>query len=264
MSFFKAVGICAGYGQKEIIDNIDFSLERGKILGILGANGCGKTTLLKSICGILPHKGYCDLDGIRLETLPPKQLALLCSYIPQRSGISIDISVLDVVLMGVNPQLGLLQQPNKSMRESAMRALCTVGLQDKFDQNFQHLSEGQKQLCILARSLLSDCKLMLMDEPESALDFPHRHQVLDTLRTCCDRGNGSMILTLHDPNLALNYCDQLLLLAHGSVVGMLHPKTESLESMEQTLKAVYGPVNIVKCTTKKGSEQLVLLKEASE
>lgn len=174
MSVFVAEGLRAGYGKDPVIEDISFGLEGGELAGVLGANGCGKTTLLKAVCGILPHGGRCVLDGTVLEACPPRQLAKLCSYIPQRSGISIDISVLDVVLMGFNPHLGLLEHPNKSMREAALRILEEIGLGGMEEKNYLHLSEGQKQLCILARTLVSGGQLLLLDEPESALDFRFR------------------------------------------------------------------------------------------
>ena len=114
MSFFSADSIRAGYGGKCILHNISFGVEKGHLTGILGANGSGKTTLLKAVCGILPHSGTCTLDGKRLEALSPRALARHCSYIPQRSGICIDISALDVVLMGFNPRLGLLEHPGSA------------------------------------------------------------------------------------------------------------------------------------------------------
>ena len=105
MSQVRIRDLTAGYGGKNIIDGISFDLNCGEITGILGANGCGKTTLLKTICWILPHRGTCTVDGTVLEGLPAKKLGRLCGYIPQRSGISIDIPVLDAVLMGFNPVL---------------------------------------------------------------------------------------------------------------------------------------------------------------
>ena len=117
MSLFSANSISAGYGKHNVIENVSFDLDAGTLMGIVGANGSGKTTLLKSLCGILPHQGNCVLSDTVLEELPPKQLAKLVSYIPQRSGISSDISALDVVLMGFNPRLGLLEHPNKTMKE---------------------------------------------------------------------------------------------------------------------------------------------------
>ena len=151
MSDFTVKNICAGYGKRNVIENVSFQLEKGTLMGVLGANGSGKTTLLKALCGILPHRGMSVLDGVELEKCSPKQLARLVSYIPQRSGISIDISVLDVVLMGFNPKLRLLEHPTKQMKEAALNVLQQVGLGGKEYENYLHLSEGQKQLCVFAR-----------------------------------------------------------------------------------------------------------------
>ena len=261
MSYLSVNGITAGYGKQNIIENISFRLEDGILIGIVGANGSGKTTLLKALCGILPHEGSCMLEDAVLEHLSARQLAQLVSYIPQRSGISIDISALDVVLMGFNPQLGLLEHPTKQMKEAAMQALNQVGLSGKEEMNYLHLSEGQKQLCILARTLVSDSKLLLLDEPESALDFRFRHQMLSLLRKWIASGNRSAIVTLHDPTLALNYCDRLLLLAKGNLLGILEPKTDPLDKMEQMLQQVYGGISLRQCQNRKGESQIVVLSE---
>lgn len=263
MSYLYAKGISAGYGKQNVIENISFELEAGCLMGILGANGCGKTTLLKAICGILPHRGSCTLDKIVLEDISPKQIAKLVSYIPQRSGISIDISVLDVVLMGFNPRLGLLEYPTKEMKDTAMQALIQVGLEGKAEANYLHLSEGQKQLCILARTLVSDSKLLLLDEPESALDFRFRHQMLFLLRSWVESKQRNAIVTLHDPTLALNFCDKLLLLSDGSVLGIIKPKSDELDKMEQMLSMVYGPISLQRCHNSKGEAQIVMLREDS-
>ena len=261
MSFFSASQICAGYSGKPILRNISFTVEKGCLTGILGANGSGKTTLLKALCGILPHCGECALEGIALEGLSERRLARFCSYIPQRSGISIDISALDVVLMGFNPRLGLLEHPNSAMKASAWQALKQVGLSGMEEENFQHLSEGQKQLCILARTLVTDSRLLLMDEPESALDFRLRYEMLAQIRRWLQEGDRCGIITLHDPSLALNDCDALLLLSDGELVGRICPKTDPLDQMEQLLEKIYGPVSLVRCRKQSGEEQLVMLKE---
>lgn len=261
MSFFSADHLTAGYGNGHVIRDISFTLNEGCLMGILGANGSGKTTLLKAICGILPHEGSCHLEQTRLEQLSVRQKARLCSYIPQRSGISIDIPVLDVVLMGFNPRLGLLAQPTKAMTQAALEALARVGLGEKAQMNYLHLSEGQKQLCILARTMVSGSKLLLLDEPESALDFRHRYQSLSLLRSWVQQTGSSAIVTLHDGGLALNYCESLLLLSQGRVLGMLHPRTDTLETMEQMLSRVYGPVSLQYVTAKNGSRQLTMINE---
>ena len=264
MSFFCVDSVAAGYGTVNIIENCSFSVEKGTIVGILGANGSGKTTLLKAICGILPHCGTCSLDGTVLEALTVRQTARLLSYIPQRSGIAIDISPLDVVLMGFNPKLGLLEHPTRAMKELAQRTLAQVGLGGKEHVNYLHLSEGQKQLCILARTLVSDCKLLLLDEPESALDFRLRHQMLEHLRAWVAEKQVSALITLHDPSLALNGCDKLLLLADGVLIGELKPRSDSLQEMERLLSQVYGAISLQVCKNRAGKDVLIMLKEDSE
>ena len=261
MSYFTVQKLCAGYAGAPIIRNLSFSISSGKLLGILGANGSGKTTLLKALCGIHSHDGTCSLEGTLLDDMSARQIARLVSYIPQRSGISIDISVLDVVLMGFNPQLHLLEYPNDSMRRQAIRALETVGLLSRAHDNYLHLSEGQKQLCILARTLVTDSRLLLLDEPESALDFRFRYRMLQTIRSWLQNASRCAIVTLHDPTLALNYCDELLLLKDGQSIGLLHPGEDSCERMSALLSVIYGSVTVTACCDKTGKQHLVMLKE---
>lgn len=261
MSFFSVHNLTTGYGKHAILENISFQLEDGCILGILGANGCGKTTLLKAMCGILPHEGKCTLEQTILEELSPKQLAKHVRYIPQQSGISIDISALDVVLMGFNPYLGLLEYPTESMKKDALDALAAVGLSGKEHTNYLHLSQGQKQLCILARTLVADSKLLLLDEPESALDFRFRYRMLSLLQNWVSSGKRSAIVTLHDPALALNFCDRLLLLSEGGILSIENPKTRSLAEMEKNLGVLYGNISLQVCYNRSGESKIVMLKE---
>ena len=264
MSGLSVNGIRAGYGSRRVIDDLSFSMENGRVMGILGANGSGKTTLIKCICGILRHEGECMLEGVKLEVLSSRQRALKCSYIPQRSGISIDISVLDVVLMGFNPQLGLLERPSGNMKEQALHALERTGLDGLADKNYMHLSEGQKQLCILARTLVANGRLLLLDEPESALDFRYRYRMLSIIRDWVGRDGRMALVTLHDPMLALNGCDDLLVLKDGHSIGILHPKTDAFGKMEEMLCAVYGKVSLTACSDSTGKKHIVMLKEGEE
>lgn len=261
MSFFKVSSLCVGYGGQSILEDVSLSVESGCVMGILGANGSGKTTLLKGICGILPNKGSCMLDGTALEGLSARKLAQLCSYIPQRSGIAIDISALDVVLMGCNPRLGLLEQPNASMREEARQMLALVGLSGREEENYLHLSEGQKQLCMLARTLVTDSRLLLLDEPESALDFRFRYRMLAIIKDWVLQKRRAALVALHDPMLALNACDKLLLLQDGGATEILCPKSDSLAAMQQKLSKIYGPVSLMYCTDRQGKAHLVMLNE---
>ena len=183
---------------------------------------------------------------------------------PQRSGIAIDISALDVVLMGFNPQLKLLEHPTNAMKEAALEALEWVGLGGKEDKNYLHLSEGQKQLCIMARTIVSGSKLLLLDEPESALDFRHRYRMLEILKNWVLENRRSAVVTLHDPALALECCDRLVLLKDRQVLGILHPASDPLPEMEMTLSRIYGTISLIKCPDRTGREHLVMLKEREE
>ena len=261
MSFFSVKDISAGYGKNLILRDLSFSMSQGCIMGILGANGSGKTTLIKAICGILAHKGVCLLEGTVLENMSSKETAKRVSYISQRSGVSIDISVLDVVLMGFNPQLGLLEHPTKAMQDAAVKALSEVGLAGRENNNYMHLSEGQKQLCILARTMVSESRLLLLDEPESALDFQHRYATLGKIRNWVDKKAGGAIITLHDPSLALNYCDKLMLLKDGQLLKILTPGEDALEEMEYALSEIYGSVSLRWCINRSGKKCLIMLKE---
>lgn len=261
MSFFTVEALAAGYGGRQVLRGVTLQAEAGQMVGVLGANGSGKTTLLKAVCGILPHTGACTLDGLRLEGLRPRQLARRVRYIPQRSGISIDLSALEVVLMGFNPHLGLLERPTPAMREQAKAALARVGLAGREEENYLHLSEGQKQLCILARTLAAGGDLLLLDEPESALDFRHRYRMLELLQDWVRQGRRAAVVTLHDPALALNCCDRLVILAQGQVKAVLAPAADPLEEMERQLAAVYGAVSLCWCRDRAGRAQLVMLKE---
>ena len=261
MAILEVENLRKSFNELEVLKDISFSLERGEITGVIGANGSGKTTLLKALCGTLPHEGTCMLNGQHLAALSARSIARLISYIPQRSGIAIDLSALDVVLMGFNPQLKLLEQPTRSMHQKAQQALEQVGLGGREEENYQHLSEGQKQLCILARTLVSGCPLLLLDEPESALDFRHRYEMLTLLRRLTDASQTSALVTLHDPNLALNACDQLLLLHEGRVCSVLRPRQDPPEQMEQALRGIYGPVSLQRIPRRNGRPQLIMLKE---
>lgn len=261
MSSFDVKGLCAGYGSRRVIDGLSFSLESGRLMGILGANGSGKTTLIRSICGILRHEGECTLAGVRLEELSARRLSRLCSYIPQRSGIAIDISALDVVLMGFNPQLGLLEHPTREMKRQALDALAQAGIGDLAEMNYMHLSEGQKQLCILARMLVSQGQLLLLDEPESALDFRFRYRMLEIIRGWVVGEGRFALVALHDPMLALNYCDELLLLKDGRSIGALRPGSDSMDRMEALLQELYGSVSLTRCTDRAGRQHIIMLNE---
>ena len=261
MSLLEVRGLRVSYGKRSILQNVSFEIGEGELVGVLGANGCGKTTLLKAICGILPHAGECRLEGSALEHLSPRRIAALCGYIPQRSGVEIDISVLDAVLMGFNPQLKLLEYPNEQMKKEAREALAAVGLGERAEESYLSLSEGQKQLCLLARTLVSRGRLLLLDEPESALDFCYRDRMLSLLRAWVAAEKRGALVALHDPNLALQYCDRLLLIDGGEAVAAIAPARDDPIAMAAALSVIYGEVSLHRCQDRTGKAHLVMLKE---
>lgn len=244
--------LSAGYGGNLVLRDVSFSLQEGTVTALLGANGSGKTTLMKAICGIVPHKGSCLVGDNVLEELAAKQLAGLVSYIPQRSGIAIDLTALEVVLMGFNPQLRLLQSPTREMTKQAQQALEDVGIDAT--KNYLDLSEGQKQLCILARAMVSCGKVLLLDEPESALDLRNRYEIF---RAMGKHFHGKTVLAaLHDPQLALQTADTLLLLKDGMIDAVLHPREDDLETMERALSQIYSA-----CRLHRVEDQVVMIKK---
>lgn len=182
---------------------------------------------------------------------------------PPKSGITIDLTVLDVVLMGYHPDLSLLHPPTVQMKEHAKATLTMVGLPDREQANYNQLSEGQKQLCILARTFVGARKLLLLDEPESALDFRFRNQMMQHLRTYVTAHDACALVTLHDPSLALNTCDELLVLSNGTHSGKISPKSTPVSKMESLLSSIYGTINITKLHDKSGNEHLVMIQEES-
>lgn len=259
---FAVQNLCAAYGSKAVLQGVSFSISQpGQLVGLLGANGSGKTTLLRAVCGSIPHTGQCLLNGLPLESLSTRQLAQQVSYVPQHSGISIAMSALDVVLMGFNPHLRLLEQPNAAQRTAAYEALQQVGLAALAQQDYLTLSGGEQQLCILARTLIERSALLLLDEPDSALDFHNRTQLLRLVAQLVQRDGHTGILCLHDPAPALAFCDILLLLKDGRLAAELHPKTDSLAAMQDALCQIYGPVELLSVQDRAGRSRLVLLPE---
>lgn len=256
---FTADNLSIGYGKKDVLSNISFSLTPGTITGLLGANGSGKSTLLKALCRQLPYKGTCRLQSRMLTDFSLRKLAGAVSYIPQRSGISISLPLIDVVLMGFNPDLKLLERPSPKQQEEARRALVAVGLAGKEMEDYLTLSEGQKQLCILARTIVENTSLLLLDEPDSALDFHNKYRMMQILQRLTHDQEKAALICLHDPNLALDYCDQLLLLKDGRCFTSLLPAADSLAQMQEALSKIYGSVSLVQCRDEQNHTRRVLL-----
>ena len=263
-AFLSICDIHAGYGKKEILHGINFVVEPHTLTALVVANGCGKSTLMKCIANQLSYKGECVLLHEKLSQMSLKKLARKVSYMPQKSSLSIAISVLDVVLMGFNPVLKLMERPSQAHKELALEALRKVGLNGFENRDYQTLSEGEKQLVILARIFVEDTKILLLDEPDSALDFQNRYRVIKKIRQMILGKEKAGIICIHDPALALEFCDQLILIKDGSHIATIEPQNHSIAMMEKALQHIYGNVTIAECIDKKGQRHLKLLWEDEE
>lgn len=239
-------GVHAGYSRREVVRGVSFSVEPGEFCALLGLNGCGKTTLLKSICGLMPMlQGSCTVSNQDCTRMHERERSRLLSYIPQRGSLIMGKTVLEVVLMGFNPHLGLLDSPGEAQKKEALHTLGRLGLEDFAQRDYGALSEGQKQLVILARALVQNAPVMLMDEPDSALDFVNRNMVLGKIRGIIHEENRAGLITLHDPNFALSYCDRLLLMRDGVIACELRMAGAGVQQVEDALSLIYGEIRIL-------------------
>ncbi len=276
----KICDLSVAYGKTKVLKNINFNINSGELIALIGSNGCGKSTLIKSIMNLLPHSGKCFVKNItknsqanttsssekqlnndtflQLEKISVKNRASYISYIPQRIGVNMDMSVTDVCLMGYNSQLNFLASPNKIMRENVLKALENVGLSGFENRNFLSLSEGQKQLCILARTLITNSKLLLLDEPDSALDFNNKYKLMQKIKSLINNDNAGLIC-IHDPALALTFCDRLLLMKNGIIIADIVIKNTSIQELNNKMSQIFDNIYIDKCQDKNGNSHICVI-----
>lgn len=206
------------YDGPVVLDGLDLRVQRGDLVGIIGPNGCGKTTLLRLISGTLePDAGAIRLFGNPLESLPRRRRACLVSVVPQEARVVFDFTVREIVLMGRAPHLGLLGIENEQDRRIADEALRDTDMASMSGARLAELSGGEKQRVLLARALAQEAPLMLLDEPTAYLDIRHRldlYRLVDRLRA--ERGL-TVVLVSHDIHLAARFCPRLVMLHHGQV-----------------------------------------------
>jgi iron complex transport system ATP-binding protein len=207
--------------NKVIVDQISLSLEKGETLGVVGPNGSGKTSLLKC----LYHEyslsaGEVTLAGKPLAQFNRKQIAQKIAVVSQHHDPVFSLTVFDIVQMGLIPHKSFFEQDSSEDWQLIDLALSKVDLIDKKHQIFSTLSGGEQQRCLIARAIVQRPKIMIMDEPTNHLDVYYQHQIL----TLVKKLNLSLIITIHDLNLAAQYCDRLLLLSEGKVVALDTPK----------------------------------------
>ena len=209
--------LCAGYDNLERLHQVSAEIPPGKLTAIIGPNGCGKSTLMKCLAGLLRiSAGAIRLDGHDLREIPEKERARFVSYMPQ-SRITPDISVRQLVTHGRYPHLKWGQNLNKTDREIVSRALERTEMSPYSRRSASPLSGGERQRAYLAMMLAQQTPVMLLDEPTTYLDLSSQFSLMELLRELCREGH-SAVAVLHDLSLALEYADRILLMQDGRLV----------------------------------------------
>lgn len=216
--------VCYSYGQSKILSDVSFSVETGELVCVLGPNGCGKTTLLKNVLGLLKSSaGSIHIDGQEVQDLSPKKLAQLIGYIPQTHSPPFPYKVSEVVLMGRTAYLSKLSMPNKTDEEIAYDSLEKLNITHLKDKVYTKISGGERQLVLIARALAQQPKVLIMDEPTSSLDFGKQNLVLEHVRMLSQRGISVLMVT-HDPAHALFCADKVIAMKKGKVLKIGTPQ----------------------------------------
>lgn len=201
--------------QQQILAGLSFAIKQGQFVGLLGPNGAGKTSLLRLLQKeYQATSGQIKLQGQPLSSVSQSALAAKLALVSQLSGPLFDLTVADVVLMGLIPHKALWHTNTEQDLQQLQQCLELVGLQHKAGHSFAYLSGGEQQRVLLARSVMQKPLLLLLDEPTNHLDLYYQHQVLRIAKTL----GITVIASIHDINLASRYCDRLLLLHQGQLV----------------------------------------------
>ncbi len=233
----EAKGLGIGYPGRMVGRGLDVALGQGEIVCLLGPNGCGKSTLFKTLLGLLPRQaGEITIGGDPLDTMARQEVARRIAYVPQAHQGVFAFTARDYVLMGRTAHLASFAAPSRADFDRADAALALLGVVDLADRAFPELSGGQRQLVLFARALAQESPLVVLDEPTASLDFGNQVVVLREVRRLAERGVGVLLAT-HAPDQALALADRVLLMRDGRFLATGRP-AEVLT--EPALVGIYG------------------------
>lgn len=238
----KMEGVEFSYDSTPILKNVGIELHPSEILGILGPNGSGKTTMVRCINGILkPQQGHIVLDATEIKSLPRLEVAKNISYVPQNSSNDMTSpNVYEVVLMGRRPHI--TWEFSERDKEIVWKAMEEMDVKNFATVDFSKLSSGQSQRVLIARAIAQEARILLLDEPTSNLDVKYQIDVMDTIHKLVHNKKISACAIIHDLDLAMRFCDKVVLLNEGRIIAagptrmVLTPKN---------IKDVYGVESVI-------------------
>ena len=230
------VDLSFSYGDMQILKNVNFRAYQGQLVALIGPNGAGKSTLFKCILKFLKgYSGHIYLEGEDMLQMTRPQIAKKIAYIPQTTVPVFNYEVLDIVLMGLTGSLNLLESPKAEHVAKAEAILKDLGILHLRNRGFGRISGGERQLVLLARAIIQDAKILVMDEPTANLDYGNQFRVMEGIRRLVTKGY-TVILSTHNPEHALLFAEKAFVLKDGEVKAA-GPSKEVLT--EELMKELY-------------------------
>lgn len=236
----KTSGLSYGVNGKTIVDDVAFEIKRNEFLCIVGPNGAGKSTLLRLLARIInPTAGRILVDGENISGYEAKELYKKISFLPQTSYFDFPLSVLEVVLTGRYPYLGIFESESEKDIRRAEDCLSLVDLEGFSRRKVTTLSGGEQQRVSIARVLAQETDFIFLDEPSSHLDIHHKFALMELLRSLAQEGKG-IVAVLHDLDLASKFCERILVLENGRVAALGEPSRVLSEKLLSSVFKVRG------------------------
>jgi len=232
-----------GYGRTVVLRDLSFQVRPGEMVGLIGPNGCGKSTIIRALSRIIaPQSGKVLLGGQDVTKISRIKLARLLGVVPQLPILPSAFTAFEIVLMGRNPHLGLFQYEGPKELAITWQAMEKTGTQSLASRRVSELSGGEIQGLLIARVLAQETEAILLDEPTANLDIGRQIEILGLLKNLCRQDNLMVLAALHDLNLAAQYCDRLILIYSGRIHAEGTPK-EVITA--ENVAEVYGAENCV-------------------